>query len=98
MIINGKTYTLPELDFNAICRLEDMNISITTLDKHMLSTVRGFAALAMGGDLERAGREIEEHMKKGGALDGILEEIVKAINDSGFFQALGTKKPAPKGK
>ena len=57
MIINGSKYTIPELDFNAMCMLEDMGVSLTEMDRKVLSTVRGFLALAMGGDHDRAGRE-----------------------------------------
>ena len=29
MIINNREYRLPELDFNAMCELEDMGIALT---------------------------------------------------------------------
>ena len=88
MIINNKNYTIPELNFNTICTLEEMGISLTDMDKKILSTVRGFLALAMNGDYEKAGKEMEEHLENGGSLDEMLEEINKAVEESGFFQAL----------
>ncbi len=88
MIINNKTYTIPELNFNAICKLEDMGIALTNMDKMILSTVRGFLALCMNGDFEKAGSELEAHLENGGSLDEILQEINNAVEQSGFFQAL----------
>ena len=71
--------------------LEDMGLSLTEMDKKVLSTVRGFLALAMDGDEEKAGREMEMHLANGGDLNEMMEEINKAVNESGFFQALSKK-------
>lgn len=87
MKINGREYKLPELNFNTMCTLEDMGVSLVEMDKKVLSTVRGFLALAMDGDMEKAGMEIEKHMTEGGKIDPIMEEINKAVSESGF-QAL----------
>lgn len=89
MKINGKSYCIPELSFNSICELEAMGVSITSMDKHIMMTVRGFVALAMGGDIAKAGDEIQQHLMNGGSLDEIMPEITKAVNESGFFQAMG---------
>lgn len=88
MKINNKIYKIPELNYNTICILEEMGISLTDMDKRVFSTVRGFVALAMDGNFEKAGEEIEEHLNNGGSLDEILEEINKAVEESGFFQTL----------
>ena len=88
MIINGKNYRIPELNFNTMCQLEDMGLSLTQMDKKVLGTVRAFLALAMNGDYERAGTEIEAHLVNGGELDGMMEEVNEAVQSSGFFQAL----------
>ena len=50
MKINDREYTIPELNFNAMCELEDLGASFSEMDKKVLSTVRAFLALAMGGD------------------------------------------------
>ena len=87
MTINGKTYKMPELNFNTVCKLEDMGVSLTTKDTKTMSTIRGFVALAVG-DVQTAGKELEAHIVSGGKLDDILTEINHSIEDSGFFQAL----------
>ena len=84
MKINGTEYTMPELNFNTMCKLEDMGVSLTEMDQKVLTTVRGFLALAM----EKAGMEIEQHLASGGSLDPLMESINKAVNESGFFRAL----------
>lgn len=88
MVINGKEYRIPELNFNTMCMLEDMGLSLVDMDKRVLSTVRGFLALAMDGDFEKAGEELENHLTYGGDLDGMMEEINKAVSESGFFRSL----------
>lgn len=97
MIINGKTYAMPELDFNAMCMLEEMGLSLTDMDKKVLTTVRGFLALAMGGDYKEAGKELETHMADGGSLDQLLQEINQAVEESGFFRSLAKRKAAENG-
>lgn len=91
MTINGKTYKMPELNFNAICQLEDMGISLTDFDKKPMAAIRGFLALAIG-DAETAGKELEAHIINGGDLSEIADEITKAVQNSGFFQALSARQ------
>ena len=92
MKINENEYKLPELNFNAMCRLEDMGVSLVDMDKRVLSTVRGFLALAMDDDMERAGVEIEEHLSNGGSLEPLMEDINRAVSESGFFRSLAAGK------
>lgn len=94
MIINDKEYRIPELDFNAMCKLEDMGISLTEMDKKVLTTIRGFMALAIDGDMETAGNELEKHLASGGSMEPIMEDINKAVSESGFFRSLRTGKEA----
>lgn len=88
MKINGREYKIPELNFNAMCQLEDLGVSFSEMDKKVLQAVRAFLALAMGGDAEKAGKEIEAHIASGGNFDEIMEDINRAVGESGFFQAL----------
>lgn len=98
MVINGKHYVMPELDFNSMCRLEEMGVGLTDMDKKVLTTVRGFLALAMDGDFVQAGKELEAHLSKGGNLEQMMEEIKQAVENSGFFQGLTKKTQAGNGE
>ena len=97
MVINGNTYKMPERSFNAVCRLEDMGISLADFDKKPMAAIRGFLALAVG-DVETAGRELEAHIVNGGDFTEIVGEISKAVQDSGFFQALSTRQTTRPGE
>ena len=98
MILNGKTYQIPELTFNAVCRLEELGVSLTEIDKKPMAAIRGFIALATGS-LESAGNELEAHILSGGKLEEITQEITKAVSGSGFFQKLAeSASPAKKAK
>lgn len=89
--INGKDYKEAEIDFNAVCELEDMGIKIFNLKGVSGAKIaRAYAALCMGGAdmLDLAGVEINNHIINGGKLEAITEAFGKAVNESGFFQAL----------
>ncbi len=88
MKINNKEYQIPELNFNAMCKLEEMGVNFMDMENKTLSTVRGFLALAMDGDLEMAGNELEQHLVAGGNVEDVVAEIGKAVEASGFFLAL----------
>jgi hypothetical protein len=92
--INDKEYKEAEITFNNICALEDMGCSIQNILTNTFSSARAYLALCMGGNKNAmiiAGNEIEEHIKKGGELTDLLSAFAKAIEESGFFQALNKK-------
>ena len=89
--INGKDYKEAEIDFNAICELEDMGISLFNLRGVSGAKIaRAYAALCMGGKdmIDAAGAEINLHIINGGNLATITDAFGKAVSESGFFQAL----------
>ena len=91
--INGKDYKEAEIDFNAVCELEDMGIKIFNLKGVSgLKIARAYTALCMGGAemLDVAGSEINNHIINGGKFDVITDAFSKAVKESGFFQALNT--------
>ncbi|MEI3503772.1 MAG: hypothetical protein V8Q42_09065 [Anaerovoracaceae bacterium] len=69
--------------------LEDMGVSLTEMDRKVLSTVRGFLALAMGGDHDKAGREMEAHLAERAVAWKPVSEVNRAVSESGF---LGTRQ------
>lgn len=91
MTINGKFYKDAELDFNAVCEMENMGVSIQNIDDNIMSAARAYAAICMRKPLRLAGAEIEAHIVNGGTLADILEPFNKKAEESGFFQALRKK-------
>lgn len=91
MTINGKFYKDAELDFNTVCEMENMGVSIQNIDDNIMSAARAYAAICMRKPLRLAGAEIEAHIVNGGTLADILEPFNKNAEESGFFQALRKK-------
>ena len=86
--INGKKYTATEIDFNFICDLEDMGISLGEFNKKPLAVARAYFALCARTDKDIAGAEIQKHMIDGGKLDALYEALGEMVEKSDFFQAL----------
>lgn len=88
MKINGIEYRNIPLDFNAVCKLEDMGVDITNVDEKVMTTARAYVALCMHKPVSVAGQEIEQHVMNGGTLNEIYEAFAAEVEKSGFFQAL----------
>ena len=84
--INGKAVKPAELDFNAMCDMEDMGISIFEADNKGLSSLRAYLAISEGITKEEAGVEIGAHLANGGNLDELAEAFSNAVKESTFFQ------------
>lgn len=63
--INGKEYSGKPFDFNLVCDLEDMGVSVESMEEKPMSMVRGYIALCMGKRRADAGLEIQEHIPNG---------------------------------
>lgn len=88
VVVNGKSYSPAEMNFNNVCRMEELGAPITSHKELTLSTVRAYFAICAGIGLDEAGAEIEAHMVGGGELKEISEAYAEAIEESDFFQAL----------
>lgn len=96
VIINGNKYDIPEVDFDAVCELEERGVNLLNMDKSnmKLATVaRGLVAWIMETDVRTASREIESHIANGGDIISIINRVTDAINNSGFFKQGGKKQP-----
>ena len=98
--LNGVEYKAADIDFNAICDMEDAGVSADEFGKKKLSVVRAYFTLCHGGSADAAGKEIEEAIKKEGfdAINPIVEAMNKAMEESDFFRSLSKneKKENPK--
>lgn len=88
VVINGKSYKVPEMDFNAVCELEERGVNILNLGENVkvASMVRGVAAWIMRTDLKTASNEIQGHIQNGGNIMDILDALNEAADESGFFK------------
>ena len=96
--LNDSTYVIPEMDFEAVCELEEHGVDLLAMDRDhpkFAVMLRGICAWVMDVDNRTASREISEHIKKGGDLMGILGAVTDAMGDSGFFGQSEPEKVTP---
>lgn len=86
--VNGKEYSVKAFDFNLICDLEDMGISLETASSKPMSMVRAYFGLCAGKDKENAGKEMEAHVIGGGSFDDIMKVVSDEMEKSDFFRNL----------
>lgn len=103
MLVNGKNYTLPDLnDFDTVLQLEEKGINFLdlisttqdTFNAAPFTAIRDVLACLMVASKEEATQEIKEHVKNGGNLMELMNEVLNDINkltksgtDSGFSEA-----------
>jgi hypothetical protein len=87
--LNGKQHKDIELTFNDVCDLQEKGVDLTAMNpKNALPTIRAIISLRFGGNEQLAGIEIEQHLINGGTFEDLAEIVKKAVEGSGFFQAL----------
>ena len=92
MRLNGRDYTIPELDFDAMCELEERGVYLLGMDEKnpkFATMIRGFVAWVLDVPEKEASHEIQEHILSGGDLGQILKDIMKAAEKGGFFKKSG---------
>lgn len=94
--INSKDYNIDKaIDFNGICELEDLGLSLSDLKKTKMTSIRALLAYMGGIDTDTAGSEIMEHIKNGGSFDDFTP-LINSLVESDFFQA--TRQPSEEKK
>lgn len=96
VIINGNKYDIPEMDFDAVCELEERGINLLRMDENnmkLATMTRGLVAWIMGVDVQTASKEIEAHIANGGDIIDIISRLTDVINNSGFFKQGGKAQP-----
>lgn len=96
-IINEKEYKAKEFDFNLVCDLEDMGISLEQAERKPMSMARAYFALCAGKGRVFAGKEMEAHIVGGGSLDELMDAMSEEMERSDFFRSLkeGKAEEAP---
>lgn len=87
-IVNGKEYKAKDFDFNLVCDLEDMGISLEKANKKPMSMVRAYFAFCAGKGKTFAGREMQEHIVNSGSFEDVTKAMSEAMENSDFFRAL----------
>lgn len=96
--VNGTEYNAKEFDFNLVCDLEDMGISLEKAQDKPMSMVRAYFAFCSGKGKAFAGREMQEHVVKGGSLEDVTKAMSEAMEKSDFFRALQETAENQKGE
>ena len=94
--INSKDYNIDKvIDFNGICELEELGLSLSDLKKTKMTSIRALLAYVGEIDTDTAGVEIMEHLKKGGSFEDFTP-LINILVESDFFQA--TRQPSEEKK
>ena len=96
--INNKSYVASDFDFNFLCDLEDMGVSLDSMTEKPISAVRAYFSKCSGLTPENAGKEIEAHLIGGSKLDDIMEAMSEKMNESDFFRAISKTEEEKVGK
>lgn len=91
-LINNKRYVAKEFTFGAVRQLESNGLSLTDVQNKPMTLAAAYLAFCAGINMDAADNEIQEHVIKGGNLDGIFEAVTEAMNESRFFQALNKRR------
>lgn len=86
--VNGKQYKGKEFDFNLVCDLEDMGVTLDDMQKKNLSLIRGYFGLCAGLDRDEAGAELQAHIINGKKFESLTDALSEAMEKSDFFRAL----------
>lgn len=89
--INGRRYIAKEMTFGAVRQFESNGLSLTDISQKPMSLAAAYLAYCAGISIDAADNEIQEHIIKGGTIDGIFEAVMGAMNESRFFQALNKR-------
>lgn len=85
VVINEKEYELRKIDFNAVCELEDLGMSIVDIKDKTFKSIRALVAFVARTDLLTAAKEVEEHIKKKGKVQDFTP-LFEMVSNSDFFR------------
>lgn len=86
--VNETEYKAKPFDFNLVCDLEDMGITLNNMSGRNTSLIRAYFGICSGLSKEKAGKEIEQQFIKYGDLNDISEALNKEMESSDFFRSL----------
>lgn len=96
--VNGQEYVAKPFNFNTVCDLEDMGVSLQEAKSKPMAMIRAYFALCAGKGKEFAGSEMETHMINGGSFEEIANIMSEEMEKSDFFRTLSKTEEAEIGK
>lgn len=91
MTINNEEVKIPSITFGMAMDLKkrgtDLKVLLPEVAKFDEGAIVTFMSLAFDGNEKKATEAIEQYLSDGGDFTGLLEEINRAVEESGFFQA-----------
>ena len=96
--VNGKQYEAAEFTFNTICEMDELGYNIMEMKAGSMNMLRVWLSLCMKKSPEEAGKELQNHIVKGGSLETIINTLGECLNESDFFRAISEEeeKKVPK--
>ena len=91
VVINNKTYEIPQFTFGEIRQLEDYGCPIMNLadaQNHLFGTLAAFVAVTAGVDMKEADRLLTQHVMGGGDITEPFITFVNALQESAFFMKM----------
>ena len=88
VVINNKTYEIPQFTFGEIRQLEEYGCPIMNLadaQNHLFGTLAAFVAVTAGVDLKEADRLLTQHVMGGGDISEPFVQFINALQESAFF-------------
>ena len=91
--INGNKYEAAKYDFNTHCEFDSLGVNVLSLRENPLPVLRAYLSISSGMSLVECGKELEQHIIKGGDFAEMITVLAKEMNASDFFMAItGQKK------
>lgn len=96
--LNGIDVVAKEVDFNLVCDLDELGVSLESIGTKPMNALRGYVAVCIGGSLADAGMLLQEHMVNGGTIEEVLNVFVAKMEESDFFRQISKmeNKETPK--
>lgn len=91
VVINNKTYEIPQFTFGEIRQLEDYGCPIMNLadaQNHLFGALAAFVAVTAGVDMKEADRLLTQHVMGGGDISEPFITFVNALQESAFFMKM----------
>lgn len=85
--INQKDYTLTELGFKDMVKMEDMGFSVLDLfqKQKVFSLAAAFVGVCADCGKEEAEQICEQHVLGGGSIEELCQQFMELVQGSGFF-------------